>query len=437
MTVWSRKTLFAACCFLATTQATAQQSDQQPSALEELNAIIALETIGDACGHTDAVGEAVARTLLHFKKTNYIQNGAAGIEQHISQVQTNLRQLGVCSVAEVRSALELGARLVEPIKDGYVSAVLDYGRCPSAVLTTDIRMYGLNHVNYMTDERKKAATSYYNNLTANLPHICTGPDDYQSHGVVHTLGAAASREIRDSGGQLQLNCDPYDTSKRNPFMCNYSWSPVLGMSINGEKYEARLAIRAAIAKAKALDIDARLSCGEFSLSQRAVGEAQMRIDAAGLSDFAPSEAPDDPEAGFNTVEEVIEAGRNRASAMVCDNLKEDYPEPFHKDTRSAWDKRESSSPKAGVERIKLMHETIMVAALSLDQCETLENLDQIKTQAQSFWAELDQFERRNMIKHANPLARLLNGDACVVGQEPDWWATSPIVALDRQLGEGK
>ena len=157
----------------------------------------------------------------------------------------------------------------------------------------------------------------------------------------------------------------------------------------------------------------------------------MRMDAAGLADFIPSEAPDDPEAGFNTVEEVIGAGKDRAKHMICHDLKEDYPDPFHKDTDSAWDKRESSSPKAGVERIKLMHETILTAALSIDRCETLQNLDQIQALAQGFWTELDQFERRNMIKHAKPLARLLNGDACVPGKELDWWASSPIVALDK------
>lgn len=341
-----------------------------------------------------------------------------------------------CENADLKPMLELAKVEVQSTADGAPLAFLDQGFCPASALAADMRLYAMVRDNDMSPLRRTAAAPTRTDMAAHLKAKC--PGKWDELGLAYNLAGTASSLLRDT--YLEYPCwDDLGTSGRHMFECVYG-EDKLGVFTDRDRAQfARYQQRAAIAKATALELDAKKSCKEFTAAERVVGEAQMKIDSNAVTVFQQKAGvvrEADTEKRYTTAAEAIAAGRAAAASTGCPAFKEPVPSDFASD-RPLIERGESKIASAGALRIRQTLDRMAMLAASLPQCAALPNFAATKKAALEHVAKLTRDERLGAAAAVRRPAEIMEEAGCALSKLQKEFPNSPLAALDRLNGKWK
>jgi hypothetical protein len=316
--------------------------------------------------------------------------------------------------------------------DGVALAHLDQGFCAASSEIGAMRLYATYRQANMNAKREKDAEEARTTWREALKTGCVADpknfnDPYPSAIMVWDFFPEQNGSCRSDWAKTA-----------GPFECVYGKRPQGPSSYDDMIRFARLSVRAAKAKAAALEIDKAKSCRVFSAAERAAGAAQMQEDARfGLSKFSTSlkalASNIDPEPTYATADEVATAGR--LIAGTCADLR--APPPVQAADVPATLKGEQAAPASGAARIRETMDRVAMMAASLPSCAALPNFAATKKAAATYVAGMTPQRRLVAAAESYPAMIEIDKAQCGAAKLGAPFKATALYAVDALQGKWK
>jgi hypothetical protein len=405
----------------------AQLNDKDPET--QFRAYSALAGGGSRCKVVDELDTDVAHVFA-----DQMAAGNDKAKALLNQIYGAAKSVD-CASADLAALFTLGAKLVEATADGWALAFLDQGACKASERMAVTRLYSAYRVAGMSEARKTAADAARKDMGGLLKTGCEKtPDDL---GMAFTeVNSIAVWNFRAMNGSCRSDWAKW----AGPFDCVYGKPPPGPKAYKDEVRFGRQSVRAAKAKALALELDAAKTCGVFSAAERIAGDAQMKADAAlGVAKYNKKTktlaASLDRETGYATAAEVVAAGKALAKAAKCDGLAE--PVPAANPDEPEATQGEPVLPASGAARIREALDRAAIVAVTMNACEALPNFAATKKAAEAHIAAIT--PQRRLVAQAESEAFLqeLDKKACKADALGATFKATPLYALDALNGTWK
>ncbi|NHK27759.1 hypothetical protein FF098_007585 [Parvularcula flava] len=423
--------LLAASLMLAVSSAQSLALAQDPNnATEQLRALIVMSKMGNDCYLATKPEAALAGFEANARAESYKQNGVAGVDEFIANLNSSIES-APCNAENLEALIDIAHTQIKPKMQGYTLAAMDHGICPASAVMVSLRLYGVVSTRNMTAAELEAAAPYRKQMLDHLTTACADASisGYKTLGFAYTLGSNALSDLRDDE---RRDCDQDVEDQDSVFDCSY------GMDLRGgyqddDKKIARFRNRAALAKATALSIERRLSCGVMSPVEQAVAADQFKMDArlAPVNiDLAPWE--DDNEPLLRKEEEILEQAEKNAAGMTCADLT--APIPARDAPRTdGGPAGEADTPAAGVLRTRQTVSRLAATFAVFNECAAFPNFEVTKSASQEWLAGLSNEELRMAIVEARLIGEKVAQSNC--GQKfPITYKQNPMASMDALAG---
>ena len=417
--------LFAAVS--AALPAHAQVDPNKPE--DQFRAYAALAGSGARCGVVDELDTDVAHEFGNQMAGADEKNQAA-----FNQIYAVAKSVD-CADPQLTELLKLGAKLVEAPSDGYALAFLDQGVCKASEKMAVTRLYAAHRVVGMSEARKTAGADARKEMAGFLKTACekSWTDLGLAYAEVNSIGVWNFKYRNGS-------CLSDWAKWAGPFDCVYGKPPPGPKAYKDDVRFGRQSLRAAKAKAVALELDTAKSCKAFSAAERAAGEAQMKADAAlGIAKYNKKTktlaAGLDGDSVYATADAAIAAGRAAAKTTACDAFAKPLPEAKPDEPEAT--QGEPVLPAAGAARIRETLDRAAIIAASMQACEALPNFAATKTAAEAYIAALPPQRRLVAQAESEPFLTELDKKACKADALGAAFKATPLFAVDALNGAWK
>lgn len=341
-----------------------------------------------------------------------------------------------CVNPELTPMLALAIIQVLPSADAIGLAFLDQGFCPASALAADMRLYALVRDKDLSPARRANAAAARSEMATHLKEKCLGK--WSDLGIAYNLAGAGAMILRETYAKYPC-FDDAGTSGRYMFECVYGEDKLGVFSDNDSKRFARYQQRAAIAKAAALELDAKKRCKQFSPAQRAAGEAQMNIDAGYSLLFSQHTGvvrAADSEKRYASPAEAIAAGRTAAASLDCAAFRQTVPYAWDS-SKPLIEQGESQTAAAGALRINQTLDRMAMLVASLPQCQALPNFAATKKAALEHVATMTREARLGAASAVRRPAEIIEEANCDPAKLQAEFPRSPLAKLDALNGKWK
>lgn len=417
--------LVAAAC--SALPAYAQLDAKKPE--DQFRAYSALAGGGTRCNVVDALDADVAMQFANQMAGADNNNKAA-----LNKIYAAAKSVD-CADKDLSDLFKLGSKLVQTPSDGYALAFLDQGACKASERMATTRLYAAARAAGMSKQRKTAAATPRKEMGDLLKAGCekTSNDLGFAYLEINSFGVWNFKHRNGS-------CLSDWAKWAGPFDCVYGKPPPGPKAYKDEARFGRQSLRAAKAKAMALELNIAKSCKKFTAAERAAGEAQMKADAIlGMAKFnkdTKSLADNlDPDPVYATVDAVVADGRTVAAGGACADLAKPVPaaDPNATDAMQG----EPVMAAAGAARIRETLDRTAIVAASMQACEALPNFAATKKAAETYLAALTPARRLTAQAESEPFLTELDRKACKADALGDAFKATPLYAVDALKGAWK
>jgi hypothetical protein len=406
----------------------AQLDEKNPET--QFRALSALAGGGHRCMVADAIDGDVAHSMANRMAGQNEQAKAL-----LNQIYSAAKQMS-CDNEELKQLLTLGAKLAQPGADGYSLAYLDQGRCAASEMLADARLYATYRIADMSEERKTAAADWRKTMVDHLRANCG--KTWSDLGEAYSLPTAISvwTFVRAHNG----SCFSDWAKTAGPFDCVYNIRPIGPAGYDDAAKLARQSVRAARAKALAVEIETSKSCGVLTAAERAAGDAQARGDATfGLIKYNKKSKVIsqklDPDPVYATADEIIASSKALAKSAACADLTK--AEPAIDIAEPELTRGEKVIAASGVRRIREALDRAAIIAASMNACEALPNFTATKTAAQAHVAAMTPKARLTAASESQRFLEELDRKACKADALGPAFKATPLFAVDALNGAWK
>jgi hypothetical protein len=380
----------------------AQQVDPN-SPEDQFRAFAALVGAGKRCNVAETLDERMAQAFA-----DQMMGGTNAEARKFFTSVYNEARGAECTNPTLVQLFAIAAPVAMQEADAAALAYLDQGFCKVSPDVGVMRLYATYRKAGMSAKRIADVAEKRAAWVQALKTGCAG-SSATDLGVAHSnIGSVL---VWDLTPMLDGSCRSDWAKTAGPFDCVYGGRPYGPAAYDEMKRFARQSVRAARAKALALELNTAKSCKAFSAAERAVGEAQMREDARfGLSKFnatSKSLAGNlDPDIAYATIDEVAADGQRLASGGSCADFGK--PLAVHSPATPNTIRGEQVVAASGAIRIRQTMDRVAMVAASLPACAALPNFPATKKAADAYVAGMT--PQRRLIAAAESAAIILEID---------------------------
>ncbi|HEV7694225.1 MAG TPA: hypothetical protein VGO52_25545 [Hyphomonadaceae bacterium] len=396
---------------------------------DQFRAYSALAGGGVRCKITDELDTDVAHQFADQMAGADEKNKAA-----LNQIYAAAKSVD-CADPQLSELFKLAAKLVAPTADGWALAFVDQRACKASERMATVRLYSAYRVAGMSEARKTAGASARKDMRDLLKVGCekTSDDLGIAYLEVNSIGAWNYKNQNGS-------CLSGWAKWAGPFDCVYGKPPPGPKAYKDEVRFGRQSLRAAKAKAVALELNTSKSCAALTAAERAAGEAQMKADAAlGIAKYNKKTktlaAKLDGDTAYATADAAVLAGRAAAKTAACDDLAK--PAPAASPDEPEATQGEAVSPASGAARIRETLDRTALMAVSMQACEALPNFAATKKSAEAYIATVPQPRRLAAQAEAEPFLTELDRKGCKADALGAAFKATPLYAVDALNGAWK
>jgi hypothetical protein len=411
----------------AAAPAYAQLDPNKPE--DQFRAYSALAGGGVRCKVVDELDTDVAHQLADQMAGNDDNNKAA-----LNKIYAAAKSVD-CADAQLTELFQLAAKLVAPIADGWALGFLDQGACKASERMATVRLYSAHRVAGMSEARKTAGAAARKDMSDLLKSGCGKTTDDLGIAYLEVNSIGAWNYNNQNG-----SCLSGWAKWAGPFECVYGKPPPGPKAYKDEVRFGRQSLRAAKAKAVALELNTAKTCAVFTAAERAAGNAQMKADAAlGVAKYNKKTktiaAKLDGDAVYATADAAILAGRALAKTAACDDLAK--PVPATNPDEPEATQGEPVLPASGAARIRETLDRAAIVAASMQACEALPNFAATKKSAEAYIAAIPAPRRLAAQAEAEPFLTELDRKGCKADALGATFKATPLYAVDALNGAWK
>lgn len=394
----------------------------------QFRAFAALSGGGKSCKVVDSIDAHVAQGF----GDQMMGKDNADARKVYNQIY-NAARTGDCANPQLVALFALAAKMVQAPADGVVLAYLDQGFCTPSADIGAMRLYAVYRQAGMSEERRKAAEEGRTNWRQYVKDACA-KTDYLDMGEIYTN--ATGVEVWDFAPLHTGACMSNWAKTVGPFDCVYGVRPVGPAGYDDITKLSRQSVRAAQAKALALELDRTGACGTFTAAERAAGEAQRDADARfGLAKYnrtTKQPAKKDPDKGYAKVAEVAAAGAALAKDATCEDLSK--PVPVLAEDAPDTAKGEQVAAASGAARIRETLDRVAMISAALPSCPALPNFSATKAAAEAYISAITPERRYSAAAEAQKFMVALDAAQCDPAKLGKPFTQTPLYAVDALAG---